>query len=397
MGLPISDLLGMTWKSLSSDLVRSGLTMLGVFMGVAAVSATLNIQTITSTQIAMKLAERDKPYVVPYLSSEAEFLPPVLGEADKQALKQAIPVIRSISAISDVYAIQSVQFEDREVKQLRMQSVSLNYLETTGRRMQKGRFFDQVDFDQYRPVAIVDEKLATALFQGQNPIRQEIYASGTRLMVVGVTETKSDSSDFKTEGTLWITENFATVLQGGFRFSVLQISPYNLKDIKELRDKVEKVLLQRYPQATIYLNDNAADLLKEKEAQETASRALTVVGLIALAIGGVGIANITIASVTERTKEIGILRAIGATQFEIMLQFILEAVFLSLVGGIAAIITMHGLTHVATTVVIQAPYTFSVNNAVLAIGSALLVGVGSSFLPALRATKIDIVKALRSE
>jgi putative ABC transport system permease protein len=167
--------------------------------------------------------------------------------------------------------------------------------------------------------------------------------------------------------------------------------------MKELRQKVEQVLQQRYPQMTIYLNDNASDLLKEKETQETAARALAVVGLIALGIGGVGIANITIAAVMERTKEIGIRRAIGASQFEIMLQFILEAVLLSVVGGASAIVTVHGLTYVATAVVIQTPYEFSVQNTVLAMGAALLVGVGSSFFPALRATKIDIVRALRSE
>ncbi|WP_414587609.1 ABC transporter permease [Scytonema sp. PCC 10023] len=108
-------------------------------------------------------------------------------------------------------------------------------------------------------------------------------------------------------------------------------------------------------------------------------------------------ANITIASVLERIEEIGIRRALGATQFEVMVQFILEALLLSIFGGTLAIISVHGLTQTATTVIIQAPYQFSLRNVALSMGAAVAVGVGSSFLPALKATKIDIIAALRSD
>jgi putative ABC transport system permease protein len=396
MGIAIKDLLRLTWKSLSSDFIRSGLTTLGVFMGVAAVNATLNIQSITTAQLAQKLAQRDRPFVEPYLSSESG-IPPTLGEADQQALKKNISLIRSISQISYLYGLQSVQFEAQTLKDLNVQSVSLNYLDTTGRRMLQGRFFNQADFDQYRPVAIVDQKLATSLFQGKKPLQQALFVGGNRLLVVGVTESKSRWSSDKSPGTLWITEPYATSLQASFGYSSLQISAHHLEDINPLKQKLEKALQVRYPQATIYLSDNAKDLLKEKETQEIAGRALTGVGLIALAIGGIGIANITIASVIERTKEIGIRRAIGATRGEIILQLMLEAVVLSLVGGISAIAVVHGLTAWATSVVISAPYQFSIANTAFAIAAALLVGVSSSFFPALYANKIDIVKALRSE
>jgi putative ABC transport system permease protein len=397
MGLPISALLVMTWKSLSSDWIRSGLTTLGVFMGVGAVSATLNIQTIASQQIEIKVAARDKPYVSPYVSSNSGFENPQIGQADIQALKQSIPLIRSISRVGYVFMIGSVQFEGQETQDIRVSSVSLNYLETTGRQMLQGRFFNQADLDQYRPVAIIDTQLATTLFQGQNPVHQTIYASGNRLTVIGVTETKSTRFDFKDNGTMWLAESFAKSLQGGFEYTRLQISSQRLEDIKLLKAKVEQVLMQRYPQATVNVFDNADDLLKEKETQEIAAQALTIVGLIALAIGGVGIANITIASVMERTKEIGIRRAIGATRVEIVMQFILEAMLLSLIGGVGAIVVVHGITQFATTSITKAPYSFSVHNAALAMGAALLVGVGSSFLPALRAAQIDVVKALRGE
>ncbi|MEL6780117.1 MAG: FtsX-like permease family protein, partial [Cyanobacteria bacterium J06597_16] len=120
-------------------------------------------------------------------------------------------------------------------------------------------------------------------------------------------------------------------------------------------------------------------------------------GLIALVIGGVGIANITVASVVERTREIGLRRAVGATDMEVMMQFVFEVVLLSAAGGVAAIATVHFLSKIATTTLFVAPYTFQPRDAAISMGAALIVGVGSSFIPALRVTRIDVVQALRGE
>lgn len=363
-------------------------------MGVAAVSATLNIADITYTQIENKLAERDKPYIVPYLDTESGFDRAEITDADQVALKRSIPEIRSISTIFQVF-IQTVQFEDREVKEIEAFGVSQNFIDTTGRRILQGRFFNPVDFAQYRPVAIVDQRLATTLFKQQSPINQPIYAYGNRLIVVGVVETKSEGQEYRrTSGALWLTkplaESFAT-----FGWNALQISPHRLEEVPVLETKVKQILERRHPRATAFSFGNTQDLVKERELHQTSSRALAIVGLIALGIGGVGIANITIAAVLERTKEIGLRRAIGATRLEIMLQFILESVILSILGGAAAIASVHGLTQFTTTKIIQAPYTFSWHNAALSMGAAIGVGVGSSFFPALRATQINVVTALR--
>ncbi|MEM7065041.1 MAG: ABC transporter permease [Cyanobacteria bacterium P01_B01_bin.77] len=394
MGLPLPDLLFMTWRSLTNQWLRSGLTTFGVFMGVGAVSATLTIQTITREQIDIKLAARDRPFVTPYIWAE-EGPEPEIDEAVQKSLKDSIAEIRTISSISRVWNVRNVQYE-AQAAEIDARSVSLNYLETTGRRVLQGRFFDQADAEQYRPVVLIDEKLSEHLFQGQSPLNKAIYASGNRFVVIGVIETKSNS-EWEPEGELWLTETFASVLSGGYRWDQLQISAHSLTQIGTLSEAIEAFLLDSYPQAEVYMQSNAEDLLEDLEIQQIASAALTGVGLIALVIGGVGIANITVAAVLERTKEIGIRRAIGASKLEVMSQFILEAVILSMLGGVAAVATVHGLTRVATTVVIQAPYQFSPRNAALSMSAAVAVGVGASIIPALRATQIDIVKALRSD
>jgi putative ABC transport system permease protein len=369
--------------------------MLGVFMGVSAVSATLNVGSITDAQIRAKLAERDRPYVVPYLTPQGNFGIEELDQADRQTLQQNILSIRSISSLSELY-LNSVQFEGQEATEIESLGVSQNYVETTGRKILQGRFFNAADFAQYRPVAIIDRQLVNLLFEGQKALGKDIYADGTRLTVIGIIETKSDGSDFKSSGTLWLPQTFAEVLQGEFSLGGLQIGSHKLEDIPQLKEQIEKILTQRHPKSIIYLEDNTQDLLREQELQKTAAKALYVVALIALLIGGVGIANISIASVMERIKEIGLRRAIGATQTEVMIQFILEATVLSLVGGTLAIATIHGLTITATTKFIQAPYQFSSHRAALSLGSALFVGVGASFFPALKASRVDVIQALRT-
>lgn len=393
MGLPLPDLLFMTWRSLTTQWLRSGLTAFGVFMGVGAVSATLNIQTITREQIDIKLAARDRPFVTPYLWSR-EGPEPEIDAAMQKSLQSSIAEIRTISSISRVGNINSAQYEDQS-SELSARSVSLNYLDTTGRRVLQGRFFDQADEDQYRPVVLVDQQLSETLFQGQSPLSKAIYANGNRFVIIGVIESKSNS-EWETGGELWMTETFASVLSGGYRWDQLQISAHSLTDINILIESIEAFLLETYPQAEVYMASNAEDLLEDLELQQITSASLTAVGVIALIIGGVGIANITVAAVLERTKEIGIRRAIGASKLEVMGQFILEALVLSVLGGGLAIATVHGLTRIATTVVIQAPYKFSARNAAFSMGAAVAVGVGASFIPALRATQVDIVKSLRS-
>jgi putative ABC transport system permease protein len=399
MSISVIDLLAQTSRALSANPVRSGLTMLGVFMGVAALNATLNVAAITEAQIQAKLSERDKPYVSPYLNSEGDFSAEMkLTSEDETALKQNIPSIRAMSSVSRTSSIQFVQYEGNKADSIEALGVSQNYIATTGRKILQGRFFRPIDFAQYQPVAVIDRTLASTLFKAKSPLNQAVYTDNTRIVVIGVVESKSPGQNFdKTSGQLWLPLSFASTISSDLNQSkMLQISAHKLEDMPSLTEKVKQVLSQRHPQATVEASDNTADLLVEQELQRTASRALAGVGLIALSIGGVGIANITIASVLERIKEISIRRALGATQWDVMSQFVLEAVVLSIAGGCLAIATVHILTQAATTVLVQAPYIFSVQNAGLSMVAAIAVGVGSSFFPALRATKVDIIEALHS-
>ena len=398
MALSPADLVITTCRDLGGNWVRSGLTALGIFMGVAAVNATLNIDAITTAQLETKLAQRDNPFLSFWIYDPTGTKPmPELGAEDYAALQQEVPGILSISRLTEVGGFGQVRYQAQVADQVNLEGVSLNFQETTGRNMLSGRFFQQSDFDQYYPVAVINTVLAEQLFPGESPLNQGIFLGTVRLTVIGVMEAKQFRAEREPSGQVWVTQNYANAIAGSFTWNNTQIAIQNLEQYLTVEEGIEAFLRQRYPGFEVVVYGNAKDLYKEDQQQRASTRTLKVVGILALVIGGVGIANITVASVVERTREIGLRRAIGATDWEVMLQFIAEATLLSLIGGTIAIATIHGLTKVATTQVFEAPYTFRTQDAAISMGAAFVVGVGASFLPALRVTQIDVVQALRGE
>jgi putative ABC transport system permease protein len=393
MSLSPLDLILLTLNSLRSNPLRSALTTLGIFMGVASVSATLQVGSISRAVIEKELAQREAPHIVIGLwgvkNREATL-------EDMEFFRQQLKGLQAISAVNFVWELGSpTVFQGREAEP-DILAISPDYLLTSGRRVLVGRSFTTADFANYRPVVLIDRLLAQQLFQGQNPIGQLIFTGDNSFLVIGVIETKFDAEKDEPKGGLFIPLSTFNSLTGKQRINSIWMRPQNLKDMKKIEAQAKELFQQHFPDSDFSSWSNVEDILQQRETLELASQGLTVVGIISLLIGGVGIANITIAAVMERTPEIGLRRAIGATQNDILLQFILEALLLSLIGGVAAIVTVHGLT-LAVANTFKLPYEFKSSIATLSLSSALLVGVGAGFLPALRASQIDPVKALRSD
>ena len=393
MSLTPIDLLKLTYLSLSGNLLRSALTSVGVFMGVAAVSATLQVGTISRAVVAKQLAEREAPQIIvlPFTSTDEENVE--FKVKDIEFLRKRLVGLRSISAMIWI-ASPNTNFRELEINPHWI-AVSQEFLETSGRSLVAGSFFSQDDVKNYRPVVVIDEAVVEALFPDRNPVGQRIYVEQRPYFVRGVMETKLRGSWDQQNGEMIMPLSVYTNTTGNRNIDAILIRPESLEDIETMNEQVNQLLKQRFSGKELWTWNNIRDIKEQQDTLLMVSRSLLAVGAIALLVGGVGIANITIATVMERTTEIGLRRAIGATQADIMLQFILEAALLSLIGGILAIGSVHGITIVVADT-FKLPYEFDPPTAGLALGSALLVGVGAGFFPALQASQLDPVKALRS-
>jgi putative ABC transport system permease protein len=391
MSLSVLDLIGISCDSLRGNLVRSALTTLGVFMGVTAVSATLQVRTISTEAIAQEMQKREAPQVQAFMWSRDGRR---LRIEDVEYLRSRLSGVQAVGTMAWVDYSGTVIFEQKEAT-AEVTAVSEELLQISGRSILEGRFFSETDFINYRPVAVIDRFLAEALFEGSSPIGKRIYWDGRLYIVIGTVDTKMRDQDDEPSGEMLMTTSLYAALTSRHNIGVISIRPQRIEEMGQLEEQVKTLLTQRYPGGDIYSWNNIDDILEQQKTLDMVSRALLAVGAVALLVGGVGIANITIAAVMERTPEIGLRRAIGATEGDIMFQFILEAAILSVCGGALAIGTVHGLT-VLVANHFELPYEFESKTAGLALGSALLVGVGAGFLPALQASKLDPVQALRS-
>ena len=390
MSISPLDLMALTYNSMRGNPLRSILTILGVFMGVASFSATLHLGNIGEAVIERQLSKREAPQLsVWYWTDDGRRL----QLEDMEFLQQRMTGLQAISTHTR-FDSGEVIFQDKQAE-LSIYAVSPDYLLTSGRKLLQGRFFYDDDFANYRPLAIIDEFLAEELFPRQNPVGQRLFAAGQPYIVIGVMETKLKSEDYQPKGEIVVPVSLYKMVKASREIRKLQLRPKNLEDIQSLERQAEKLLSQRYPGGQFWARNNIDDILEQQETLVFVSQGLLVLAIITLLVGGVGIANITLASVVERTQEIGLWRAIGATQTEVWLHFILEAILFSLIGGTIAIATVHGGTIMIANR-FDLPYEFDTDTAALALGSSLFVGVGSVFFPALQASKLDPVKALRS-
>ncbi|BAY82851.1 hypothetical protein NIES267_23360 [Calothrix parasitica NIES-267] len=383
------DLIILSCKSLIANKVRSALTTLGVFMGVAAVNSTLQVGDISRAVLARELIKRGTPHVqVSVWSTEGK----QASLSEMNYLGKNISNMIAISGKNDLREQNKVFYQGEEAEPNQL-AVTEYYLQATGKKLLKGRFFNTKDFLQYRAVIVIDEDLADKFFKNQNSLGQKLLTDGRLYTVVGVIETQT-SFGMEPKGSLLLPISRYIATTGIDSIQTISILPRNPDKMEELKGIAQQLLQKRLPDAEVYAYSNIEDILAGQQILGIASQALTLLSGISLVISGVGITNITIAAVIERTAEIGLRRAIGATKYEILWQFIIEAAILSLVGGITAITTVHGITTVVT-MVFNLPYEFEIKTVSFSLGSALFVGVGAAFIPSLRASKLDPVKALR--
>jgi putative ABC transport system permease protein len=407
--------LRVAWEGIAVNKVRSFLTMLGIIIGVSAVIIMMAVSAGTEATIADRISGLGSNLIMVqrgFGGTVRMGVGPEGARGTSQGLsyEDALAIREQVSGISGVVAEQmaadQVVRADSATIQTTVIGAMPDFPQVRGVALADGRFFSQEDLDRKAKVAVLGYTTAQDLFGDADPIGQSITAGTVRLTVVGVMDEKGlvGQTDYDQRVYVPLTVAFQR-FSFSRRFGDMVMTIYVQAESRDTMDKaitqIDALLSRRHdiseledPDFTIYTQE---DIIETQEATTAAFRSLLAwVAGVSLLVGGIGIMNIMLVSVTERTREIGIRQAVGAAPSDIRLQFLVEALVLSLVGGLVGVVAgiggswLFGHTSDMRTVVV-------LHSILLAFGSAAAVGVFFGFFPANRASQLDPIEALRHE
>ncbi|HUP61877.1 MAG TPA: ABC transporter permease [Thermoanaerobaculia bacterium] len=387
--------------------MRSTLTVLGVMIGVAAVIAVVSIVQGFQQKIAGDLNEIGAGFieVFPQGDRRKPFDVPELTVEDGLAVRRQVPQLREFSP----FYISSAELRHRDARHTtQIYAVNRSYPEIVNHWVETGRFFTPVDEEQKKRVAVIGLEVAEQLELGENPIGKSIQVDANSYTVIGVLEKKGGSFGQNQDDVLLIPFSTATVVYGpeNMRRLVLAFQMDEGADLEQVRTQVRDILRTRHRLEKGERDD--FQLLAQEEMLKVISGILggatAILGgvvAIALLVGGIGIMNIMLVSVTERTREIGIRKSIGARRADVLVQFLIEAIVLSGFGGLVGIAGGFAVANLARMIIsrwIDFPATHTPFWAVAgAFTFCAVLGVIFGIYPAAKASKLDPIEALRYE
>jgi putative ABC transport system permease protein len=411
--------------SLTVHWLRSILTILSIVLGVASVIVMLAVGEAARQQAVKQIEELGATNIIirsvkpPEESKEnanADQFSYGLTMDDLERIQTTIPTVRSATPMREFR--KDVRYLDRKLE-ARVVSVLPEYQPMNGLKLAKGRFITALDNQRYENVAVLGAETAQTLFPVEDPIGRSVRINEDQYyVVVGVTEHKASSAGVGT--SLGATEynrdvyipfatdrvRFGPILTyfkaGTYKAEKIEISQLTvvvdkMENVKTTADVIQGTLEQFHKQQKDTELTVPLDLLERAEkTQRTFTLVLGAIGSISLIVGGIGIMNIMLATVTERTREIGIRRALGAKRSDIARQFLGETVVLTSVGGLFGI----GLGLAFCYVVDRFfgwPTLIRIWSPVLAFSVSVAVGIVFGTYPALRAARMDPIEALRHE
>ena len=381
----------MAISSILSNKLRTFLTMLGVIIGVSAViiavgfaegstkSITSNIESIGTNMLTVNLMGRrtsDVTYDV------------VAEELDKiDEIENYAPILNG-----NVY-----------IKNSKNTSISTNYVGTNenyatvqDKTVQEGRFLTSFDIKGSLNVAVVGTYVANELFPDGDAVGSYVKFNNKSFKIVGILTQTEDGEEGTADDTIIIPYTVAQRISRAGAVSTIYVRAENADNVDSLKENMENMLYKLYENEDYYrVTSQQAMLETLSSVTDTLSIVLAGIAAISLVVGGIGIMNIMIVSVTERTREIGIRKAIGARKINILVQFLIESLIITLLGGITGIIIgCIGITIIGKLDLVPAVY--SVKWILISLIVSLLIGVVFGLFPAYKAAKMDPIKALRT-
>jgi len=406
-------LLSLSFRSLFRNKLRSGLTMLGVIIGVGSVVAMVAIGEGAKSSLQKSLSNSmglDYFYVRPGAHS-SKGASMGSGTINTLTIDDGIAMVEEcslVSAYSPVfYSNAQVIYEDKNWSPETMAGVGANYSSIKKLRISEGDWFTEQDERRGAKVCVIGMTIKNELFPFSSPIGKMIRIGNVPMLVIGLLQVRGTSlwgSDQDSSVFLPWTTMFQRLSKKKKKRNTVErliMSTPSIEHMDEAIQQVTKLLRYRHKIKKGDANDfRAYDLSKYIESYgeqaKTMSKLIAIIASISLLIGGIGIMNIMLVSVTERTREIGLRMAVGAKSNHILFQFLMESATLSSMGGLIGI----GLGEVARYFIIHVvgwPAEMSVDAMLLAFGVSLLIGVAFGFYPSWKASRLDPIECLKYE
>jgi len=385
-------------ETLMSNKVRSFLTMLGVVIGVFAVITLVAIGEGAKTYVYEEISKfgTGSRYMEIHPGKEHGYgiLTEKLTYRDTEAIEKYCP---SVAAV-DPRTMGNVELKygNRKMNIQFGMGVSYNYPVVFTHGVSMGRFYTKSEQEGRKKVAVIGQKVVDKLFSGFNPIGEKVKINGKSFLVVGVFEKKGYTMGFDYDEIVAIPVTSAQRLFDTNR--ILEVGVVAKSDdlVYKAKEEVRQLLIKRHKKEDFRIDTMEESLTMINNILGFLTLAIGGIASISLLVGGIGIMNIMLVSVNERIREIGIRKSVGATRRDIFVQFLIESVVISMVGGTAGII-LGVATSMAIMKALGITPTISLWSANLAYFVSILVGVVSGVYPATRAATLDPVEALRYE
>ncbi|NMB70268.1 FtsX-like permease family protein [candidate division WWE3 bacterium] len=394
---------------LKNNKLRTALSILGIIIGIGSVIALMTLGQASQASVKKQIQSLGTNLLTVRPGAQSSGFIRMSSGDSKNLKNEDIDAIKNsnrfttISQVGAEYSSRSQVSYERNNINVSVSGITPEIFSLRNVQLEFGREFTQEDMGSKNKVAILGPTTAEDLFgTGVNPIGQTIRINGGTYTVIGVTKAKGSSGPFSQDEIVYLPlETAQKVLFGVSHVSTIYISAKSEDVMDAARNQLGYFLLEQHglksPEEADFSISSQEDILQTiTQVTQTFTALLTGIAAISLLVGGIGIMNIMLVTVTERTTEIGLRKALGAKRKSIIYQFLIEAIILTFIGGLIGVCIGLGASFILTKSM-SLPLVFSAPSIILAVVVAATIGIIFGWYPAWKASKLQPIEALRYE
>lgn len=396
--MDIFETINMALSSILANRLRSFLTILGIVIGVTSVILLTALVSGLKTYITSQIEGLGSNliFVIPGRiggsRSPGGIQPNRLVLKDAANLKTKLIGEAEVSAV--VQRTATLKYGSKNDKGAAVFGVQANYNQLVNIRLDQGRFISSSEANSGKRVGVIGTSVVKTLFENTDPLGKNVDISGLKYQVIGVASSRGSTFGIDQDNSAIIPLEAAQKQFGLDRLNTIYLAAKSPEDVNTVQSKATQILKKRLSEDEFSVMTQEQTLSTISQITSVLTLALGGIAAISLVVGGIGVMNIMLVSVTERTREIGLRKALGATEANIRNQFLIEAVTLSAIGGVIGI----GLGAILAVVINQfITTTIPWWSIALSFGFSSLVGVIFGVAPAIKASRLDPIQALRYE